>query len=718
AERPDGPKRDRNRARPRNDAERPEDAVARANLAARAEARKDQRRAGTTGNAEMVEPGEAVRRLTELESRFEAMETALDDPDRLPIWAEMARLNAALERGADAAVCWANACWERAAPPADWLSSWFSHEKAVTGRRLDDPTALEALVKETKPTTADVRALAVALLTAEARGERTHASKISQIQTFLQANETLIPVRVAWLAWTAVAALSGGDVLTLARARDRALERLHHQGLNRDVDTPSFLRYGGGPQGDRARLAREQLAKLHPLARSWVGRGHWPAPHTAAFCDLIFAHGLARTGDAPGSKALLESGLGALPRHDAVTAWLASAFDHRIRQSLEGKVPGGPLPDELMNRLETLGDASIEVGRKGSKELRYKIDRLREHSHILEPHEKVSPYRHWRGSVDDEVSRTLASVVDLTDRAEVLRIMERLLDHPPNGPKPWVRASEILGTAMEVAYRLGEPFARRLFDRVLPTVDHLDQLTRRARLLERAGRLAAHFDQPGHVRAYVSRFESILGSATERDHGELESLLRECFRGLRVLGVRDEIDRLLGKIATTVLKHRKITGVDDLASVAVRQGQGVAAWARVVRILLQVAAGWCHFGQSERASPIFDEARAILLEGELPPIDQTGLACAYARALGQAPGAIAIPRLTELFTSVERVHDTFTVGSHYSLSRLDLIESVVLTLASEDFTLGESGRRWTEDDEYLVRRRIHRDVRAALGEHD
>jgi hypothetical protein len=47
---------------------------------------------------------------------------------------------------------------------------------------------------------------------------------------------------------------------------------------------------------------------------------------------------------------------------------------------------------------------------------------------------------------------------------------------------------------------------------------------------------------------------------------------------------------------------------------------------------------------------------------------------------------------------------------------LDFIEAIVLTLVSDDFTLGESGRRWLEDDEYFVRRRIHRDVRSALGQ--
>ena len=46
----------------------------------------------------------------------------------------------------------------------------------------------------------------------------------------------------------------------------------------------------------------------------------------------------------------------------------------------------------------------------------------------------------------------------------------------------------------------------------------------------------------------------------------------------------------------------------------------------------------------------------------------------------------------------------------------DDAEAIVLTMAGDDFLLGESGRRGLEDDEYFVRRRIHREVRAALGQ--
>jgi hypothetical protein len=44
-----------------------------------------------------------------------------------------------------------------------------------------------------------------------------------------------------------------------------------------------------------------------------------------------------------------------------------------------------------------------------------------------------------------------------------------------------------------------------------------------------------------------------------------------------------------------------------------------------------------------------------------------------------------------------------------------VLESVVLAAVSDDFTAGTEVRRWLDEDEYLVRRRVHRSVRRALA---
>jgi hypothetical protein len=41
---------------------------------------------------------------------------------------------------------------------------------------------------------------------------------------------------------------------------------------------------------------------------------------------------------------------------------------------------------------------------------------------------------------------------------------------------------------------------------------------------------------------------------------------------------------------------------------------------------------------------------------------------------------------------------------------LHFVESLVLGITSDDLALGEAGRRFVEDDEHLIRRRLFRDL--------
>jgi hypothetical protein len=76
---------------------------------------------------------------------------------------------------------------------------------------------------------------------------------------------------------------------------------------------------------------------------------------------------------------------------------------------------------------------------------------------------------------------------------------------------------------------------------------------------------------------------------------------------------------------------------------------------------------------------------------------------------------LALGRVEELFQRLHGVTDSQTTNTHYSLARLRLVEAAVLAVVNDDFALGPTVRRWLDDDEYRVRRRIHRDVRALVG---
>jgi hypothetical protein len=190
-------------------------------------------------------------------------------------------------------------------------------------------------------------------------------------------------------------------------------------------------------------------------------------------------------------------------------------------------------------------------------------------------------------------------------------------------------------------------------------------------------------------------------------------LVGQTLRSLRKLGLRDEAERLLGEVTRVAFHGRTV------AQLKAEEGR---QWPHTLYMLLQVATGWLYYEGMERAVPILNEARATILRGEdgassRDHIRYVALVCAYVTALGQLPVGEALGRVEELLTpgKLSRLPNTQTSNTHYSRFHLNIVEAVVLALANEDFALGPAARRWLDDDEYLVRRRIHRDVRAAMA---
>jgi hypothetical protein len=412
----------------------------------------------------------------------------------------------------------------------------------------------------------------------------------------------------------------------------------------------------------------------------------------------MLAFGLARLGEASQALQLQGRALDLLDGRGGgeseVHVWLQEAFDYRIQQALESKPAAGPLPRPHLEKLEQM-----------ERKARYKADRLREHSRILEPHERINPYRLWQVKFYDDLGRQVAALPDIQDPARLAAEIGRLLrpagtKHPGDAGR-----ARILMTALELAPRVGEAFSRELLAEVGPTCDGLPEMLDRAALLEKGLFLAAHFDQGQHVQALVERFRALLHALRGAANVQaLDAVAGQCFRGLRKLGMRDEIHALLRDLADAVTQGASLDAL-----------RGRSDWPVLLRTLLHVAAGWYYFGNNDLARPIVDEARALLFRGQLQGREQTLLACAYAATLGQAPAALSLNAITELFQKLPRISDTFTTNSHYCLSELDLVETVVLAVVTEDFAMGATARRWLDDDEFLVRRRIHRDLHAVMA---
>lgn len=620
----------------------------------------------------------------------------------------MARTNSALKLNAEAGLCWTHVFWESDDLDAGMSGEWFEAESQLWSSRenllADDTTAaaLDETLSSQNPAPVVMASLAVWLqmrtaAPLESGTQKLIAERLGTIQHFLEKFDHLLPTRTSWLAWCAVAKLSGGDVLTLARARDRVLERLFQQGLMPDRDVPGFLRAQGMKSGDRFLAVRDQIVDLRGLAKTWSRKHRGTASElTDNYIDLLFAFALARMGEVTASRELVESATKSLKgkKKDSIHSWYLKSLTHRIEQAGEGLSAVDPLPEELMSKLDAMPRLD-----------RYKVDKLRQYSRVLEPHETIDPYERWHQRFADELGRELAELAAIRDRDVLADTMAALLNTTTD-PDARVR---VVAAGLELGPRLGEALASEVVTESLTLLDQAEDILGQALLLERGLFVAGHFGQTETVTTFVSRIHKLLGAQAEagvETIQQLQSLLAQSFTGMRRLGMRDNISHLLDQMAELVrTAQARMSGAKQNAS----------DQADLQRTMLQVASGWFFFGHDENAWPVLDEVREQLFSAKLIPIQQTKLACAYAETLGRAPVQDAIPRFEELFKRLRNVKDNFTTNTHFALSHIDLVEAVLLAMVSDDFALNETGRRWLDDDEFLIRRRIHQDVRAAMA---
>jgi hypothetical protein len=688
---------------------------------------------------EKVEPTELEKERRAVEEEFLALPGTLDDDAHQAIWPRLAELNTGLKHFEEAGICWLNALWEPAEAQSGaigkWTAAWFCTEavgvavRHAAGER-DKPSwlagiatpegvnrnvtgdDLDILLRSNEPAAADVRALAAYLAWAVRRNPRPAPlmQRLQPVQRFLEKHEQLLPVRACWLAWYHLVHLLEGDVLALARARDRLLERLFHNGLRPEQDLPGFLRFAGQPAGQRFRDVREWMKTLCDKAHAWVEKNPNPMhkPLMGPYVDLVFAFGMACLGEADAGKHLLRRAREVLRDKDPAHTCLLEAFSHRIEDALEGKPHKGPLPARQMD----------ELGRM-STELRYVVDRLRKHSRILEPEQEIDPYSPWAARMS-ELDNELVALSDLPDGKEIQTRVHKLLKDVPRGSAGHETRARILSKALEVAPRVGETFAREMLDRTLsaydalPSLDalpddkRLPALDQQARFLEKALFAAAHFGRIEAIHPLVNRFQQMLQTQRGPRAVEMvEKLAGQCFHSLRKLGMREEIDKLLTQMADAVLEGKDLDAL-------VRKINFKEDSPAPLKALLHVASSWYYFGREHQADPVLQTVRAVLFRAAYPPLKQRDLASAYARTVGQTTAEVAKKRLEEIFSQLKGVYDSFGSCTHVGVSQLHLIESVVLAVVSDDFTQGTQARRWLDDDEFLVRRRIHDDHRKMM----
>jgi hypothetical protein len=230
-------------------------------------------------------------------------------------------------------------------------------------------------------------------------------------------------------------------------------------------------------------------------------------------------------------------------------------------------------------------------------------------------------------------------------------------------------------------------------------------------LLQRALAQAGNYDRRDLVKQLVDEFSNLIhGKKDEERFKLINAVGGQSLRVMKKLGMRDEIDRFYTQLHSEILRGA------STAELKKKYASKPEVWSGVLQTSLNLAGGWLSFGLTERAEPIILEARNELLGAQavkLAPKDYTLLAQSYVTALGQGPSETGMDRITDLFRRMDnkKINNTFTSAQFYSRFHLNLVEDVIRAIVSDDFALGPGGRKWLDDDEYIVRRRIHADMK-------
>ncbi len=631
----------------------------------------------------------ALAQLLALERRFLAIEGSLEAPERQELWRELARLHSNLEHDLEVTLCWLHRLWPQSSLSVNELATW---QEQLGGEVAVFPltaSSLAELAAAPDRSQARARRLVLALLRAGQLSPRPTASVLAQADQVLALVEPFLPIRAVWLARCALYQLGGQDILALTRARDRLLQRLHAQGMDPDKELPGFLRLAatasGGEQTDAQRLRR-----VHAMIAGWRRDPAWNDA-----LSLLLAVGFARLGESETAHEQLAR-IRKLPAARGVSAaasWVQRALVERTEQSLAGR-RGVALSAELLRQWQLLPESA-----------RLEVDRLRQVSRILEPYERIDPYRgRWRGRLD--------SFGELLERAfrgitpEDAFASYQGLRQQANTPRQRYR---LLGVVFAQAFFLGELAAEQLLEDLLGVLDDWDGLL-----------------DVSDLQTWGNVFETGLALA---GHYDLRSLFAECIKRLEVFVARlrkEQSAWLIGAMTTPLFRVLKRLGHEEASAALLQtwtermlEGQSLPTFLQLPGLnrqaiypgLLRLAGGWWYFDWETPVKVLLQAVRQELFHPRLSANIRPGLACAYIHALGQAPPELAEPLLEELCQQGASWANDFTLPN-----RFRLLDTTILALSADPIRAQGRVRRLLDEDEFLIRRRIHQDLRAALSE--
>ena len=634
------------------------------------------------------------KRLQQLERRFLQEPAELDDSQRFATWRLLARMYAFAGNWSDAAACWRALFWLHDDAPKAWWKEWL-HAEQQGHPGAPPPRRIDKWLGENSLRLSRARLVLLHALWAQRTGIQREfwRSKLSEWQHLLLAVEGHLPLRLAWWSWLAYAELSGGDTLALAQARERLLGRLHQLGYRAARELPSFLRQAPSQNTVVQSQSLSTLSVMQSHCLAWIERGSSGTRElTRALAAELLHYGAIRCG----AGDIVFPPLSAPEASPADLLWVRGAWRWRSQEARQ-QLRGAPWPETLQQQLEALSETE-----------RYRVDRYRQLSRLLEPQAVVDPFRRWNIATVDDLRRELATLEETRDPSEfqhavrywrervavesplrAARILSALLGQ--FGQFDAQTAEEILGTAVTVWEQLPDPLAALEF-------------------LERALLVAGHYDLPLALQRLLGRLEQLDQATLDPIQiAQLAQLLRQALPALNRAGQRTEFNDWLERLEQLVAERAVQTTPKNSPLMRLKGSQPGWEW---MRVRLVLATAWFESGAADRAWPILEEVKAALLAAPTLDLPRAQVAVAWIETLGQAPREAALPQLLDLWDWLPPMREPLASNWPYSLGQLLILEAAIVALC-ESCELAARADTWSTKDEFLIRRRIHADVRAA-----
>ncbi len=606
------------------------------------------------------------KELAELERRFVVSE---DVVVRRELWQPMALLHTTLGHKRDATLCWSRAFWQAEEADAESLAEqWREAEVRLAG----------GLPKHRYSKNHLHLAVATWVQLAETKTRPTDAQRGLLVE-LLEPQEASLSVRCRWLVRSAMARLAGGDSLLLARTRDALLRRLH-SGLSIEKDVPTFLRFAGALGGDRDVVANlgvhlEELWSTYKATKRKRSVVEAPEEKTRAFVGLQVSFGFASLGRLDQAKQLKEECCSLLDSTDLVDNFLVRSYVARIDQALAGKGRGTPLPPTLAATLEQLPKLD-----------RYKVDRLRSGSMILEPQERLDPMLAFQRAGDSR-GQEFTGLRGQTDPVKVVASIRDILSHAGEDSTSDADRFRLLDGSMDFLLGMDEADAVPMLGDILASMSRVAP-ARRVLLLEKAMTVAGFFGRDELAVQLTTQLSAQVRSLPTEDAISVAAEFGSCLRSMRRVG----------------LSEQAVTLLEEFAGMSI----GESPAQLIARI--HVASGQAYLGHIERALVTLRATERSLSSLKLTTKDRLSITRALSLAWSQTPPEYAAPGILQLAGQLPRITDSFNTNSHFCLSVVSFMDSLVLALASGDLAMGDFGRRWLDEDEFLVRTRMHREM--------